>query len=145
MENSIGRIARYALPFALGVVGYRAFSSWLLEPRWPLAATFILLLFPVMNYLLLSRIVRAHHNGHPRFIPLLLNGMLMNWLAAFAVASISLLDSQFELHLFANSEPLEAQSPLSIYKGYFRWYTIFGLISTLLAIVVLYVKSKMKG
>lgn len=143
LKNSLISTLVYGLYFAAGMVCYRSLSSWLLEPYWAPAATLALVLFPVMSYLLLSRIAVKYHDGRVRFFQLFFSGLLMNWLAAVAVGTVSVLDARFEWRLFGNTEPSKNISYFYILKGYLKWYSIFGIASTLLAIGVLYLKSKL--
>jgi len=135
-------VLHYAILLSILVISYQVLSAYFIAPYWPLASTFTVILFPVCTYLLLQYITVKHFNGAIKPVVLFFSGMLLHWLCALCVSVVLYISYQLKIDLYNTGSAQPSYSFLVLAKGFFRWYSIFGIVSSPLGILVLYAKSR---
>lgn len=142
-RSSLSAIALFAVGFAAFILSYSSLATWVLKDFWPEAVTIIPWLFPVVTYLMLQHMVVNQHKGRLKVLWLFVAGMVLNQLTAVLVSAFLWGAYAMEIDVY-NSGSLTAVSFLGFLKGFAKWYAIFGVISTWLAIGILYAKMRFR-
>lgn len=145
LVDTLKGVLRYAALLSISVLFYQILSGYFIAPYWPLASTFTVALFPICTYLLLQHITQKHFDGAIKPITLFISGMLLHWLSALCISAVVYTGYQLGIDLYNTGPPQYTNSFFELAKGFFRWYSIFGLVSSPFGILVLYAKSRLSS